>query len=404
MKDIPNGQPLRLDNGEAKEEEEAHALAVIPGQSVSRQPDDDRAWISLFGPNAKRYAPRPPTIASNEYFPESNGMTQPLLSNSNDRVPVLENGEQEESQPQQTDDGLLVAIAQGETAAEGTDEGSTQREEQLTRDMTVWEPYNHWRASYSDKPKWIKTFLVAVVGFLLLITAKVFFCGDTSEYSSRLVSVTNCIKELSGLDRSEMKPRTHYYRLALWFMGPGYDIPVDECTWGTSFADVYALLMVRDNVKVKTPTWYQNSDGDIAISDESYICQWKRVDCQGGRVTGLSLNNAELVGTLPTEIGLLVHLELLHLYDNKGIVGSLPTEVGQMTSLTSLRIQQTGILGTIPTELGKLRQLREGFFQNTSLTGTMPTQICDLPHISTLGASCRGPMAKIQCSCCTFCK
>lgn len=138
-----------------------------------------------------------------------------------------------------------------------------------------------------------------VVGLTTAVRARSGSCDDAP--SSRWMAVTQCIAKLSDVPLDKMTPSSHAHRLALWFMGPGYDIPVDvdddhdhTCTWGTSFADVYALLVLRDAANVRNPSWYARGDGDIVVADERDVFQWTRVECRNGLVTGLVLSHAGL--------------------------------------------------------------------------------------------------------------
>ena len=71
----------------------------------------------------------------------------------------------------------------------------------------------------------------------------------------------------------------------------------------------------------------------------------------GGRVTGLSLNENDLQGTIPVELGQLTNLDSLNLSRNQ-LTGNVPRELGQLTSLTTLNLAFNGALsGTLPAAL-----------------------------------------------------
>ena len=75
-----------------------------------------------------------------------------------------------------------------------------------------------------------------------------------------------------------------------------------------------------------------------------------------GRVTALDLGNNNLEGTIPPEIGRLIHLEGLAL-DGNELTGPIPTELGQLTNLTHLYLYGNELTGPIPAELGSLTRL-----------------------------------------------
>lgn len=235
---------------------------------------------------------------------------------------------------------------------------------------------------------------------------------DESPLSHRWKEVSQCVTKLSEIQATEWQVHSHSYKTALWFMGPGYDIPVEHCEWGTRFGDLYALLVLRQSLQVVEESWYRH-DHDMAVPAKHIdVCHWRRVTCDDDddgqeRVTGLSFNNANIAGTLPPEIGGLVDLKTLQVFDNQAVFGPLPTQLGQLNALVSLQVHKTSIGGTVPTELGELSHLQGLLLEETLLTGTMPREICDLRRegsLDTLRASCQQGEGHIaECSCCTAC-
>ena len=102
----------------------------------------------------------------------------------------------------------------------------------------------------------------------------------------------------------------------------------------------------------------------------------------------VSFANNSLTGSIPSYLGEFVHLTHLNLRSND-ISGEIPTEIGLMTKLESLSLADNpGITGTIPTELGSLTLLRELRLADTSVRGNISFSVCQLPHLTTLEASC----------------
>jgi len=78
---------------------------------------------------------------------------------------------------------------------------------------------------------------------------------------------------------------------------------------------------------------------------------------------------------IPSEIGLLTNLKVLHLFD-EGLTGNIPKEIGSLTSsLVELDISQNHLDGTIPAEMGALTSLSKLVLASNDLTGSIPTQI-----------------------------
>ena len=128
------------------------------------------------------------------------------------------------------------------------------------------------------------------------------------------------------------------------------------------------------------PGW-TNRDG--WLSDEP-LGQWHGVRTDAsGRVTSLYLPENNLIGTLPTGIGDLSHLEELNLYRN-GISGPLPPEIGNAARLGNLDFGWNELTGPIPATLGKLVNLRRINFESNQLSGPIPPELGALSELSFL--------------------
>jgi len=92
----------------------------------------------------------------------------------------------------------------------------------------------------------------------------------------------------------------------------------------------------------------------------------------------LTLNHDTVKGTVPLELTEgLAHLSRLFLYCNADLVGTLPSELGQLEFLEELLLYKTRLAGTIPNELGCLTMLNQLLLDTNGLmTGTMPNEIC----------------------------
>ena len=87
--------------------------------------------------------------------------------------------------------------------------------------------------------------------------------------------------------------------------------------------------------------------------------------------------------TTPTEVtlwGVVYSVEnttVLNLENNQ-LTGSIPSEIGNLTNLTYLDLQYNLLTGSIPPEIGNLTNLEFLSLGYNQLTGSIPSEICDL--------------------------
>lgn len=90
----------------------------------------------------------------------------------------------------------------------------------------------------------------------------------------------------------------------------------------------------------------------------------------------LSYNN--FTGTVSSNVGLMNPVGYLYFSGNPGLVGSIPTEIGLLTGLRKIHVHESGFSGVIPMELCELRRsnlltvLNADCFESSS-TGGIPT-------------------------------
>ncbi len=70
------------------------------------------------------------------------------------------------------------------------------------------------------------------------------------------------------------------------------------------------------------------------------------------QVTKIDLNNNNLKGTIPYQLGDFTNLKDLRLYDNQ-ITGEIPPELGNLTNLRFLFLYNTQLTGNIPYQLAR---------------------------------------------------
>ncbi|CAB9525501.1 LRR receptor-like serine threonine-protein kinase [Seminavis robusta] len=90
--------------------------------------------------------------------------------------------------------------------------------------------------------------------------------------------------------------------------------------------------------------------------------------------------NLNLTSTLPTEIGLLTHLESIF-FGSADFSGTIPSELGLLSSLENLDLSDNNFAGSIPTELQSMTRLVVFYVAGNALTGTIPTQFSSLTSL-----------------------
>ena len=93
---------------------------------------------------------------------------------------------------------------------------------------------------------------------------------------------------------------------------------------------------------------------------------WKAVACTNGRVTRVDLPGAGVRGS------------------NGLGGGSIPTQLGELTGLTVLHLSTNSLSGSIPIQLGELTGLTYLSLHTNSLTGPIPASFCSLQPSITL--------------------
>lgn len=161
-------------------------------------------------------------------------------------------------------------------------------------------------------------------------------------------------------------------------------------TAGDLAQDKAALIALYNSTNGANWTNTINGQGAWPINDPSAVVTtwdpdtntgWYGVKVNSeGRVEYLNLENNNLSGTIPTEIGSISLLEWLDLDFNK-LTGNIPPEIGQLTYLFALTISSNELTGSIPSQIGQLTNVRWLQFGENKLTGTIPPEIAQCQRL-----------------------
>ena len=111
---------------------------------------------------------------------------------------------------------------------------------------------------------------------------------------------------------------------------------------------------------------------------------WYGVEADAnGRVRRIVLNENNLEGELPSEIGQLEGLEWLALNENQ-LSGSLPLEITELNKLWYLSLNSNNLSGSIPPEIGRNESLAVLYLGFNELTGSIPAELGRLDRLRTL--------------------
>ena len=123
--------------------------------------------------------------------------------------------------------------------------------------------------------------------------------------------------------------------------------------------------------------WRKNNDNWLS---DAPLGEWYGVTTNGdGRVIALVLDDNELSGEIPAELGSLSNLGYLGLSTNN-LSGEIPAELGSLSNLEYLDLQRNELSGEIPAELGSLSNLEYLDLQGNELSGEIPAELVVQHH------------------------
>jgi uncharacterized repeat protein (TIGR01451 family) len=130
---------------------------------------------------------------------------------------------------------------------------------------------------------------------------------------------------------------------------------------------------------------YDSTDGDnwknnTGWKETNTPCSWYGVSCGDNHVTHINLENNQLSGSIPVELGNLGNLTFLELHSNQ-LSGSIPPELGKPDLFTGLYLHNNQLSGPIPPELGNLGKLIFLYLHNNQLSGAIPPELGNLGHL-----------------------
>ena len=225
----------------------------------------------------------------------------------------------------------------------------------------------------------------------------------TGTIPTELGSLSNLeLLSLSGNQLTGMIPQTlvglTMLESFIFHNNPGLCAPIDDAfqTWLGSISTVLGsscapadspedrAVLIQVHSATDGANWTNNTNW---LSEEHFIREWYGVtNDANGRVHGLFLEDNQLAGEIPPELGSLSNLELLSLSANQ-LTGEIPAEMGSLANLRSLSLRNNQLSGEIPPEVGSLANLEWLRLNNNQLTGEIPAELGRLTNLTVLHLS-----------------
>jgi Leucine-rich repeat (LRR) protein len=132
---------------------------------------------------------------------------------------------------------------------------------------------------------------------------------------------------------------------------------------------------------------YDSTNGSSWTNNENWltgpVSTWYGITTSANRVTLVNMNNNNLIGTIPPEMGNLTSMTGLYLGRNQ-LTGEIPVEIFDLSELIDLYLYQNQLGGEIPIEIGNLANLKLLVLMNNQLTGEIPVEIGNLSSLEAL--------------------
>lgn len=105
------------------------------------------------------------------------------------------------------------------------------------------------------------------------------------------------------------------------------------------------------------------------------------------RVTGIFIDNRDLDGSLPNELGSLSELEDFFITNNANLTGQLHEEYGNLLKLKSFSCYNCNVGGSIPSSFGNLIDLEFLILGLNNFSGVIPSELGNLTRLIELDLS-----------------
>jgi CHU_C Type IX secretion signal domain len=154
---------------------------------------------------------------------------------------------------------------------------------------------------------------------------------------------------------------------------PGMFFSENLCVTGINMKPGYGVIPngVLPTAAFKTLTGLEEFDSE---GDDVRFLSGTLPDMSNFRnLNYFRLRKSKITGGVPATFGKLKNLSTFVIIQNPELRGIIPPELGNMRELGVLHLYENNLTGTIPTELGNLKKLYEFDIHSNTLSGTLPT-------------------------------
>lgn len=146
-------------------------------------------------------------------------------------------------------------------------------------------------------------------------------------------------------------------------------------------------LSCRAQDSLHLVTLYQSTSGASWTNSWSLtqpMTSWHGVSLNSiGCVEHINLNNNNVTGQLPEELGELSSLKSLEFFNNN-LSGPIPVSLGNLALLEVLKLSSNNLSGSIPSSFGNLTSVHTLFLSSNQLDGAIPSSIGDMASLKVL--------------------
>lgn len=157
------------------------------------------------------------------------------------------------------------------------------------------------------------------------------------------------------------------------------------CPDDSTLLERYILAVL--SFSLSSDSWSRCSVSNATECEDSLflsgagVCEWDGIRCNSsGNVTAIRLDELNLQGRLPLEIGFLEQLMEIDM-DSNGLTGPIPSSIGLLESLEILDLDSNDLNGTIPESIYDLSALRVIDLDGNMLSGNVSTEIGRLSQL-----------------------